>query len=450
MDGRRPDRSLPASRAEPLRYVPRSHQRTIRSEQGVRIGKAAGAGAIVLVASLLGVPGAVAADDTVGLTTTFNDPAGTTAQQDAIRNQLISLVNRTPAGAEINGSMYLFTDGGVSNALISAKNRGVKVKLIVDGDAVADVGENGKATGSEYSTLAAATGLGTDLGADSWVLACPATRGCVGNRNLGGGDDGAINHNKFLLFSKVGSTDNVVFQTSANLTTSQRRNLFNNAVTIPDAGSGLYASYLAYWQDLRTYGASGDGLATYYKTTDAGPYKTYFFPRQEKAGTTYSTDASTDTVVSLLNNVDCASGSTKIRIGMYAFTRSQVADKLVQLKGAGCHVELLHNGEDGNLGSTVQDTIAGRLDYVAKCAGTATDAAGATRDIGIHSKYMLIEGTYLGGANRKLVFTGSHNYTYPNLRSHDETLLKIDNASAYDVFTANFEAIKASPHCTAW
>ncbi|MFJ4776726.1 phosphatidylserine/phosphatidylglycerophosphate/cardiolipin synthase family protein [Streptomyces sp. NPDC088762] len=416
----------------------------------MRIRNAAAVGALILGASLLEVPGAVAADDSVALTATFNDPAGTTAQQDAIRNELISLIDRTPAGAEINGSMYLFTDGGVGNALIAAKKRGVKVKLIVDGDAVAATGPDGKATGSEYAALAAATGLGTDLAADSWVLACPVTRGCIGNRNLGGGDDGAINHNKFLLFSKVGSTDKVVFQTSANLTTSQRRNLFNNAVTIPDAGSGLYAAYLAYWQDMRAYGSSGDGLATYYKTTDSGPYKTYFFPRQERTGTTYSTDPGTDTVVSLLNNVDCAGGTTRIRIGMYAFTRSQVADRLVQLKGAGCRVELLHNGEDGNLGSAVRDTIAGRLDYAARCAGTATDAAGVARTIGIHSKYLLIEGTYLGGANRKLVFTGSHNYTYPNLRSHDETLLKIDNAAVYDAFAANFESIKAGPHCTAW
>ncbi|MFD8987277.1 phospholipase D-like domain-containing protein [Streptomyces goshikiensis] len=416
----------------------------------MRIRNAAVAGALILGAALLEAPGAVAADDTVALTATFNDPAGTAAQQDAIRNQLISLVNRTPAGAEISGSMYLFTDGGVSNALISAKKRGVKVRLIVDGDAVAATGPDGKATGSEYATLAAATGLGTDLAADSWVLACPATRGCVGNRNLGGGDDGAINHNKFMLFSKVGATEKVVFQTSANLTTSQRRNLFNNAVTIPDAGSGLYASYLAYWQDLRGYGASGNGLATYYKTTDAGPYKTYFFPRQEKAGTTYATDPGTDTVVSLLNNVDCAGGATKVRIGMYAFTRTQVADKLVGLKAAGCRVELLHNGEDGNLGDGVRDAIAGRLDHTARCAGTATDAAGAARAIGIHSKYLLIEGTYLGGAHRKLVFTGSHNYTYPNLRSHDETVLKIDDAAVYDAFAANFDSIKAGPHCAAW
>ncbi|WP_219665776.1 phospholipase D-like domain-containing protein [Streptomyces bambusae] len=401
--------------------------------------------------TLLSTPGAGAVDDSVTVTATFNDPAGTAAQQDAIRNQLISLVNRAPAGSEINGSVYLMTDGGVRSALVAAKQRGVRVKVIVDGDAVPDIDpDSGKATGSEYSALAAASGLGTDLTADSWVMACPAARGCIGNRDLGGGDDGAINHNKFFLFSKVGTTENVVFQTSANLTTSQRRNLYNNAVTLPDNGSGLYTAYRSYWQDLLTYGSSGTGLAHYYKTQDTGPYKTYFFPRQEKSGTTYSTDPGTDTVVSLLNNIDCAGGTSRIRIGMYAFTRPQVADKLVQLQAAGCQVELLHNGEDGNLGTTVQNAIAGKLGYIARCAGTATGSDGTSRTIGIHSKYLLVEGTYLGVPQRKLVFTGSHNYTFPNLRSHDETLLKIDNPAVYDAFRSNFETVKAGPHCTSW
>ncbi|MEF2528971.1 phospholipase D-like domain-containing protein [Streptomyces globosus] len=408
------------------------------------------AAGLVMALTLFGAP-AAAMDDPVAVAATFNDPAGTAVQQDAIRNQLISLIDRSPAGAEINGSVYLITDGGVRDALVRAKQRGVKVKLIVDGDAVPGSDpDSGTAIGSEYSALAAASGLGTDLTADSWVMACPADRGCIGNRDLGGGDDGAINHNKFFLFSKVGSTENVVFQTSANLTSSQRRNLYNNAVTLPDNGSGLYTAYRSYWQDLRTHGSSGAGLADYNKTRNSGPYTTHFFPRQEKTGTTYSTDPSTDTVVSLLNDIGCAGGSGRIRIGMYAFTRPQVSDKLVQLQAAGCQVELLHNGESGNLGTTVQNTIAGKLGYTARCWGTVTGSDGTSRTIGIHSKYLLVEGTYQGVANRKLVFTGSHNYTFPNLRSHDETLLKIDDPAVYDAFRSNFESIKAGPHCTRW
>lgn len=113
-------------------------------------------------------------------------------------------------------------------------------------------------------------------------------------------------------------------------------------------------------------------------------------------------------------------------------------------------MELLHNGESGNLGTTVKNALAYKLDLAARCWGTAPNGDGTTRSIGIHSKYLLIEGTYLGAANRKLVFTGSHNYTYPNLRSHDETLLKIDDPAVHDAFKANFEAIRTSGACTAW
>ncbi|WP_406467233.1 phospholipase D-like domain-containing protein [Streptomyces hirsutus] len=396
--------------------------------------------AAVLGAALVGVPATTAvADDTVPLTTTFNDPVGTTAQQDAIRDQLLSLINRAPAGSIIYGSIYKITDSKVKDALLAADQRGVLVKLIVDDDTV-DI------SGSQYRALA--DGLSTDLPAKrSWVLACPKGRGCIGNRAIGTGH--AIDHNKFFLFSKVGSTENVIFQASANLTTAQRQTFYNNAVTIPDNGSGLFATYLAYFQDLKKYGSNGgNGLSTYYKTQQSGPYKTYFMPRQESSGTTYSTDASTDTIVSLLGNVDCAGGATQIRIGMYAFTRSQIADKLVALKKAGCRVELVRNAEDGNYGTKVQGILAGKLTSIMRCDGTAQNADGTQRIIGIHSKYMLIEGTYLGTADRKLVFTGSHNYTYPSLRAYDETLLKIDNAAFYNSFKANFTNMQKSPYCT--
>ncbi|MEV7421503.1 phospholipase D-like domain-containing protein [Streptomyces sp. NPDC091212] len=396
--------------------------------------------AALLGASLLAAPTVAQAADTVPLTSTFNHPAGTGAEQNAIRNQLVSLIQRSPSGSRIDGSIYLFTDTTVSAALVAAKERGVKVKMIIDGDSV-DTG------GSQYDTLKA--GLGTTLSADSWVLACPVPRGCLGNRKLNADHTGAINHNKFFLFSQVGDTDGVVFQTSANLTTTQRTKYFNNAVTIPDAGSGLYTTYRAYWEDLKKHGSSGSGLDHYYKTQQSGKYKTYFFPRKEDSGT-YDKDPSTDTIVSLLKNVSCAGGVTRIRVGMYAFTRVQVADKLVSLKQAGCRVDLLHNDESGNLGTAVGNAVKGNLTTVSRCKGTTQNADGTTRAIGVHSKYLLIEGTYLDATGRKLVFTGSHNYTFPNLRSYDETLLKIDNAAVYDTFKANFESMRTGSYCTQY
>ncbi|MBT2444988.1 hypothetical protein J7E93_33825 [Streptomyces sp. ISL-36] len=406
--------------------------------------------ALICTTSLLGAPGAVA-EETVGAKAVFNNPAsGLAADRDAVRDELVDLIDAAAPGSEIHGSMYLFTDGVVSAALARAvRDDGVKVKLLLDGDAIAETNASGDATGTEYPTLV--TSLGVDRTADSWVMACPAERGCIGNRTLDADDDGAINHNKFFLFSQVGTTPKVVFQTSANLTKNQRVNMYNNAVTIPDAGSGLYDEYLHYWNDLAVEGAKGaaGGTDDYYRTTQSGPYKTYFFPRKE-TGNTYSTDPDSDTVVSLLGNVgQCTDGAgavTRIRIGMFAFTRPQVAQSLVALQGKGCQVEVIHNGESGNIGSVVKQTLQGKITSLRRCAGTVTDSL-STRTIGVHSKYMLIEGNYLGAWGRKLVFTGSHNYTFPNLRSHDETLLKIDNAAVYTAFAANFETMRNSGMC---
>ncbi|MFF2567438.1 phospholipase D-like domain-containing protein [Streptomyces sp. NPDC058084] len=413
----------------------------------------AAASALVVATSLLGAPQALAEDPapvTVRPKAVFNDPA---TSPNAVRDELVTLIRNTEPNGLIRGSIYLFTDGVVRDALAAAhRDRGVRVQILFDHDAVADqklVDGVWKATGSEFSTLGQrlgrVVGYGESVDADatgSFVLGCPENRGCIGNRGLKKSDGGveyAINHNKYFLFSKVGATPNVVFQSSANLTANHRTGMFNNAVTVPH--TGLYDEYTHYWKDQLTHGTSGAGLDDYYRSTDVGAYKTYFFPRIESDRDTRDTsavdpreDASTDTVVSLLKNVSCATTpATEIRVAMYAFTRTQVADRLAALQAAGCRVRVVVNGEDGNVGSGVRAALTSAgLTTLRQCAGT--DAG----SYGVHSKYLLIDGSYLGSP-RKVVFTGSHNYTYPNLRSQDETLLKIDQAEIFEAYRQNFD-----------
>ncbi|MFG3349093.1 phospholipase D-like domain-containing protein [Streptomyces sp. NPDC048018] len=378
---------------------------------------------------LLAVPSpAGAADAPVTTTATFNDPAGDAAAQDRIRAHVIDLIGRAPAGSTITAGLYTFTEDSVTDALGAAKARGVNVRVIVDHTSVT-------MAGGEYDRLAAR--LGTDRSQGSWVLACPAGRGCIGSRQLPGDTDGAINHNKFWLFSSTGGASDVVVQTSANMTGVQRTDLFNNAVTIVD--SGLYGIYQDYFADLLAYGTSATGLSHYYRTPGSGPYKAYFFPRKEAAGTTYDNDASTDTVKLILDNVGCA-GGTQIRMAANLFTRDEVASKLVALKNAGCSVTLAHDGYPGSLGTGVESIISGRLTQRVECY---EDRGTGVAKAGLHSKYLLVEGTYDGVAGRKLLWTGSHNYTYPALRANDETLLKIDNAALYDQFKANHQYLMA-------
>lgn len=383
---------------------------------------------LLLFASAPSVAAASTGKAAVAVTnsTTFNDPAGVAADQNRIRDHIVDLINLTQAGAQITVSMYTFTDDVVADALVAAKERGVSVRVIVDHTTVT-------VTGGEYTTLV--NGLGTDRGRPSWVLACPAGRGCIGTRVLASDPDGPINHNKFFTLSQVAGVNKVVVQTSANMTGTQRTDLFNNAVTIVD--SGLYDIYQSYFADQLSNGASGSGLSTYYKTptSGTGPYKAYFFPRREAMGTTYNNDASTDTVKLVLDNVSC-SGGTQIRMAANLFTRDEVAKKLVSLVSAGCSVYLAADGAPGSSSATVGDVLSGKLTQRVACFETR---AGNSVNVGLHSKYLLINGTYDGAANRKLVWTGSHNFTYPSLRANDETLLKISDPAVYDQFKVNHD-----------
>ncbi|NYI07292.1 phospholipase D-like domain-containing protein [Allostreptomyces psammosilenae] len=405
--------------------------------------------ALLPVAALLAPPAATAATaarsqpqaadiqaQAVANSAVFNHPDGTTAQQNAIRDHVANLVNGTPAGARIDVSMFSFTDDTVADALVAASARGVNVHVIVDESTVdlsADAdGDGAPDQGGEYHTLAA--GLGENLSARSWILACPDDRGCVGHRTVGAST--AINHNKFFLFSETGGTADVVVQTSANMTSTQRTDLFNNAVTIVDPG--LYDIYRDYFDDLLAHGTSPTGLTHYYRTPTSatdGSYKAYFFPRRETSGTAYNGDPDTDTIVSILENVDCP-GGTEVRMAANLFTRTQVAEELVRLVGAGCRVLLAHDdsGDGTAMSARVEEILYGRLTQRVQCNE-------GPRGIGLHSKYITVTGGYYGLTNQRLVFTGSHNYTYPALRAHDETLLKIDDPALHTAFRSNHQTL---------
>jgi phosphatidylserine/phosphatidylglycerophosphate/cardiolipin synthase-like enzyme len=385
-----------------------------------------GTGAVVvaLAVPVTAFAGSAAEAAAPTTTATFNDPAGDSAAQSRIRDHVKGLIEGAPAGSTITAGLYSFTDTQVSGALADAKQRGVNVKIVIDNAATG--------TGGQYDALKAA--LGTDQSKGSFVTNCGANRGCIGSRELvAGSGDGSINHNKFWLFSESGGTKNVVVQASANMTSLQRTDLFNNAVTIVDAG--LYGVYQKYFADLATRKVNND----YYQTPSSGAYKTYFFPRKEAAGKSWNDDASTDTVSLILGNVDCKAG-TEVRVAANLFSRREVAEKLVSMTSAGCKVILANDGGT-SMSADVAKILAGKLTERVECA----EVREGKNPVGLHSKYVLVNGTYEGKSGRKLVFTGSHNYSYAALRANDETLLKLDNAALYDQFKENH--VKIMSYC---
>lgn len=379
----------------------------------------------------------------------FNDPLGTPEQQEAIFTQLIQLINATPAGEQIRGSMYEFNDLAVANALLAANSRGVDVKLIVDDSTY--VGGNG----AEYTNpafQALKSGLGTNDSARSWISVCDdkfedadgvddVSRGCLAVAPPGP----AYAHNKFFIFSKIGPFDDgtsyskVVFQTSSNLGDWYKVESFNDSVTFTD--SAVYNGYATYHEMLRRgRSLAGGNNHAYFSTPSGSTYRAFFFPRGDSS---YYNPA-TDTIVGALNQLSCsytgADGKkhqTDVRIVTHSFfgSRRQVADKLVQLHGQGCWIDILYAETDS--------AITSRLDAAGIQHRRCRIPNGPGIDVRPHNKEMLIDGAYDGDITPR-VYTGSANMTGSSLRSADEAVVRIASASYHSKYLSTFYKIRAA------
>lgn len=328
----------------------------------------------------------------------FNIPSGSPEEQNAITSHVDALAAATPPGSLIRIAIYRFTSATVAQTLIDAKERGVRVQLVLDAS-----GRHGAA----YRRLA--TALGTSRGHSSFVTACH--KGCIGDRLM---------HNKFFLFSRTGSDRDVVVQSSANLTTSNRVNAWNNAVTFSDPK--LYRAYGRYFSALvarrRHYG---------YHVTRSGRRTLYTFPRAGKT-------RKSDTLYEQLGHVGCAA-HTSVHVTAFSLTRIDIAQRLWSLAHQGCDVRVIYT----NLGRGARKILSrpggprmlnSHYSYLDFSAGDFVESY-------VHSKYIAIGGTY-AGHDRRLVITGSPNYTDPGLRHNDEAMLEIEDEGVYGAYESNF------------
>lgn len=331
----------------------------------------------------------------------FSRRPDTNARDTTIEDRLIQLIDAALPGSRIRVAMYTFTRTGPADALIRARTRGVDVRIVLDGDA--------DGLGSEVGTLT------TGLGAANVHLCDAPGSACVGS---------GIMHHKTFLFSALsdGST-NVVVQASHNLTTNQL-SMHNNAVIIR-GDAALFSGYEATWNDL----FRDVEIPDYYRTIDGDlATRVYFFPRSTGG----------DTSVSILNNITC-DATSRIRVAMAFFTdaRSEVADALAARAREGCDVRVVAGDAEIPLGGTV----ASRLTAAGVQLTRYPDRSGW----GLHSKYFLIDAPYAGSVgHRRLVFTGSHNWTGPALTINDETQLRIEDDVVFAGFLSDWDHVRAS------
>jgi phosphatidylserine/phosphatidylglycerophosphate/cardiolipin synthase-like enzyme len=330
----------------------------------------------------------------------FNIPSGSAEQQNAIARHIDSLIDATPPGELIRIALYEFTSPTFADALVNAEKRGVRVRLVVDA----------RSRGSAaYRKVVSA--LGTSRTRPSWIVTCE--HGCIGDK---------IMHNKFFLFSRTGPASDVVVQSSANMTTTNRVNAWNNAFTTSDPA--LYRGYGDYFAAL----AARRQHASHYRVSHGDGATLYTFPR---AGAT----AGSDTLYRLLGHVGC-SGGTAVRVTTFELTRPAIARRLWSLAHQGCDVRVIYT----NLGKR-----AGRL--LRRAGGPQILAShyryrrnGRSVEAFVHSKYVLIDGTY-SGQDRQIVITGSPNDTTPGLRNNDEAMRAIDDPAIHADYADNFAAL---------
>jgi hypothetical protein len=403
---------------------------------------------------------------------TFNVPApwGTNTQRYRIIRTIEKAIDETPGRSAthpnptINVATFLLDRGLSVDALIRACNRGVSVRVIMDGDIDTVVSKNliralnsdnvvdadgdgqpdaGPTTGPCNTALPGEppppTGTLTDAQAEASVAAPTdesVTWGsdrsyakmCQGSCRGAGGNM----HSKFYLFSETGTAKDVVMVSSANMNRGGANNGWNDLYVMKDAT--LYDGYKSIHREMTEDTQAGDGK----REIRSGAITSRFFPMEN------ATEAN-DPTMQDLRQVSCRSafGATRIYVSMFYWQGDRgdyLADKLLSLAHHGCKVSVIYGAPSV--------AIAGKLRTAAR-AGVIhlwdsrwdMDHDGYN-EVRTHAKYVLVKGSYAGDTSSWQVWTGSANWVAGSLSKGDETTLNIARKSAYDDYLADWTAIR--------
>ncbi len=350
----------------------------------------------------------------------FNYPA-VGLPDPSINNELVRLLDQVPAGAEVTAAFFVIQPNyPVVDALLNAHGRGASVRVALDSGDGQSAATN-QAMDETFERLALV--LGRDTAATSFAMQC--ARSCISK------EPESINHNKFVTMSQSGDLRDVVFQSTANIRSDGSGDAAWNAATVTSNNADLYASYTDYMRDLAAQLlVPGNDYAAYRPPAQYGFSTPYYFPRTDGV----------DSVSQTLMTVDCALAPTRVDVMASFFTRPKIRNRLNEMAAAGCAVRVIARTD------TITREFCDSLQ--APVAVKIADKPSATR-VGIHGKYLTISGGFGGSADARVVWMGSHNLTRNALVRNDETFLLADDPGLHAAFTANFNAIWATPSLTS-
>lgn len=357
---------------------------------------------------------------------TFNNPAGTHAEQWRIIDSVDSAVRNARRGSTILISTFLMNSPTSTKALIGAHRRGVHVQIVMDG---------AHAKNDESRRIARILNRDNGLVRGQWgpdkSFAVFCQGGCRGSWR-------GINHSKFYVFTKTGTAENVVMVSSSNLNTNAALLGWNDLYTVKERPR-MVRNFADVHREMAL--DIGPGAGRYLEFVD-GPFAYRFFPMP----------SGQDPVFEDLSKVECRgarggsgrNGRTVINISMFAWSDDRgvrLAQRVVELDSLGCDVSVIH----GVMGWQVREILKGS----ARHGGIELFNSRFDRDrdggmdFRTHEKYMLISGVYAGDRSAWRVHTGSQNWTSVSLTGSDEATLNITGRAAYVEYKRNWDYIRS-------
>jgi hypothetical protein len=328
---------------------------------------------------------------------TFNDPS-TPKTGRLILRQVVKSVEATEPGEMVRLSTWSYGDAPTTAALTAAAARGVAVQVIISVVAGAE------------SWDALRTALNKDDDPNTFAMQCSG--GCRSRSK--------IMHEKYVLFSRVGTHENVSMITSSNMTGAARHRQWNDLLTTHS--SRMYEFLGKVFDES----AKDTPVKDPSRVAMFGHFRVWAFPAKDGA----------NPQLAQLEKVRChgatqgtgtRDGRTKIRISVAAWFDSYgqaVADRLRLLWDRGCDIRIVTTRAGGGIVRTLR---AGDGRGPVPIRRLAYDHNGdGVPERYLHQKSMAISGVFAQDTSASVVLTGSPNWSTRPARSEEILVRTLD------------------------
>ncbi len=341
----------------------------------------------------------------------FNNPWGTFPAKNRLLDKLAATIDSARPGSTVRIAAYSNDRKDITDALIAAHRRGVRVQVLLNGN------------WTSRQTVRMQRVLGKKVGKKSFVHICHRScRGTTGNL-----------HSKFFLFTDIGTARHVVMFGSVNLTGYGAKTQWNDLFTTTGRRHLHHVLKGVFNQMKRDRPVKRP-----YLNRPAGDFDITVYPR-------FKNTRDNDPVMKRLRRVRCKNapgatginGRTMLRINMYGWNGRRgvyLAKKVADLSRHGCDIKVLESDAGGRV---VQ--ILARNGVLIKSPDADRNNNGSI-DMFTHAKYLIVGGRYGRKSSGWHVWTGSQNWSDRSLNG-DELTVHIPRRGVFWDYRQNFEKI---------